>query len=243
VTPLNAATASALVLPAHTIFAAQTLPGDQLEFRVADAAEEMERKRELFSSQSGPGSGAESTESSARETPHKDDSAPAPSDDRSRRLQLAIKKLDEGEAESQARQKSSLKSRFLRWLNPEPSDRRRTSRHPLPGLVAYYWTGAAPKVYHIGNISDTGVYLLTEERPYPGTIILMTLQRTGSDGAKPGDSIAVHAKVVHWGTDGVGLSFVLLGPTNLNSGETRFENGADQEALTEFLTLLNLPGR
>ncbi len=242
VTPLSAATASALVLPAHTIFAAQTLPGDQLEFCVADAAEEMERKRELFSSLTSPGSGAQSTESSPTGTPRAEGSAPAPSDDRSRRLQLAIKKLDE-EAESQAPQKSSLKSRFLRWLNPEPSDRRKTSRHPLPGLVAYYWTGAAPKVYHIGNISDTGVYLLTEERQYPGTIILMTLQRTDSDGAKPGDSIAVHAKVVHWGADGVGLSFVLSGPANLKSGETRFENGADQEALTEFLTGLNLPER
>ena len=59
VKPLNPRTASALVLPARTIFASQTLPGDQLEFSVADEAEEMERRRQVLSSRSGPGSVAQ----------------------------------------------------------------------------------------------------------------------------------------------------------------------------------------
>jgi hypothetical protein len=67
VKPLNPRTASALVLPARTIFASQTLPGDQLEFSVADDAEEMERRRQVLSSRSGPGSVAQRKESAAEE--------------------------------------------------------------------------------------------------------------------------------------------------------------------------------
>jgi hypothetical protein len=113
----------------------------------------------------------------------------------------------------------------------------------LPGLVAYHWTGGAPKAYHIGDISDTGFYLLTEERPFLETILLMTLQRTGSDGENPGDSIAVHTKVVRWGADGVRLAFVTSRPTDSMSGDSRPENGGDQKTLEEFVKRLNLPGR
>jgi hypothetical protein len=243
VKPLNPRTASALVLPARTIFASQTLPGDQLEFSVADEAEEMERRRQVLSSRSGPGSVAQRKESAAEEPTPKDGSAPTLSDGRSGRLQRAIQTLAEKEAEFHARQKGSLKTRFLRWLNSEPSDRRRASRHPLPGLVAYHWTGGAPKAYHIGDISDTGFYLLTEERPFLETIVLMTLQITGSDGENPGDSIAVRTKVVRWGADGVGLAFVLSRPPDSMSSATRPENGADQKTLEEFLKRLNLPRR
>ena len=172
-----------------------------------------------------------------------DGSGPTPLDGRSERLQHAIRTLAEKEAEFQARQGGSLKTRFLRWLNSEPSDRRRASRHSLPGLVAYHWTGGAPKAYHIGDISDTGFYLLTDERPFLETIVLMTLQITGSDGENPGTSIAVRTKVVRWGADGVGLAFVLSRPADSMRSETRPENGADQKTLEEFLKRLDLPGR
>ena len=60
----------------------------------------------------------------------------------------------------------------------------------------------------MGNISVSGFFLLTDERPYPGTLILMTLQKTGTNGEKPGNSIAVYTKVIRWGSDGVGFRFV-----------------------------------
>ena len=79
-------------------------------------------------------------------------------------------------------------SAFLRWLS---TDRRGSKRHPLPGLVAYYWTGGAPQAFHIADISTNGLYLLTDERWFPGTMILMTLQRTNTDGDDPDDFISV----------------------------------------------------
>jgi hypothetical protein len=81
-------------------------------------------------------------------------------------------------------EKPSLKVRFLHWLFPLPaaSDRRRGERLPALGLVAYYWTGGAPQPYQLGDVSQSGLYLLTEERWLPGTRIVMTLQRErGSD--------------------------------------------------------------
>ena len=85
--------------------------------------------------------------------------------------------------------------------------------------------------------------MLTDERPFLETIVLMTLQITGSDGENPRTSIAVRTKVVRWGADGVGLAFVLSRPADSMRSETRPENGADQKTLEEFLKRLDLPGR
>jgi hypothetical protein len=58
-------------------------------------------------------------------------------------------------------------------------------------------------------VSSTGLYLLTEDRWYPGTLILMTLQDMGGkdNGTKP--AISVKVRAVRSGNDGVGLQFVL----------------------------------
>ena len=60
--------------------------------------------------------------------------------------------------------------RVLRWLFPE-INQRRAVRFPTPGLVAYYWTGGASRSYHVGDMSATGLFLLTKERWAPGTLI------------------------------------------------------------------------
>ena len=62
-----------------------------------------------------------------------------------------------------------------RWWSPDP---RKAPRELAPGLAAYYWNGAAPKAHAVRDISPTGLYVVTEERWYPGTLVLMTLQRT-----------------------------------------------------------------
>jgi hypothetical protein len=123
------------------------------------------------------------------------------------------------ELESQSEEPPTRTVRFLRWLFPEltirtapkPRDRRRASRLPLPGLVAYFFTGGAPTPHKIGDISVTGFYLQTEERWMPGTIIRMTLQRLGAKGQETGENITVHSRVVRWGADGGGFEFVLSG--------------------------------
>ena len=97
-------------------------------------------------------------------------------------------------------------------------------------------TGVGPAEPHqIRNISSTGLYLVTEERWYPGTLILMTLHNTGAGQQAVERSIRVHSRAVRWGTDGVGLQFVVP--------ETKdrigfLANGADKKDLDQFLQRL-----
>ena len=65
------------------------------------------------------------------------------------------------------------------------------------------------------------------------------------DAAKDGslwknldDSIAVQSRVVRWGSDGLGLAFVLSKAVDPNSGESLRENGADRKTLERFLERL-----
>jgi hypothetical protein len=46
--------------------------------------------------------------------------------------------------------------------------------------------------------------VVTEERWYPGTLILMTLQEADAEEEGVGRAIAVHSRAVRWGNDGVG---------------------------------------
>jgi hypothetical protein len=115
------------------------------------------------------------------------------------------------------KKKYSWKIQLLRWLFPElvireperPRDRRRADRQSLPGLIAYYFTGGSPEPHKISNISVTGFYLHTDERWMPGTVVRMTLQRVGSKGDDPSDTITVNSKIIRWGTDGEGFEFIL----------------------------------
>ena len=75
----------------------------------------------------------------------------------------------------------------------------------VPGLAAYYWTGAAPKAHSIRDISSTGLYVVTEERWYPGTLILMTLQEPKGEESVE-HSISVHSRAVRWGNDQASVS-------------------------------------
>lgn len=97
-----------------------------------------------------------------------------------------------------------LKNLLAKWFS---DDRRKLGRQTSPQLVAYYFTGAAPVGYPVRDISLTGLYLLTEERWRPGTVIMMTVQRMDDVYDESLRSISVHAKVVRWGEDGVGFSF------------------------------------
>jgi hypothetical protein len=118
----------------------------------------------------------------------------------------------------------------------DSKERRRSDRTELPQLAVFYWDGAAPKAHNIRDISPSGLYLLTEDRWYPGTLVMMTLQNNErlEDGSE--QTIAVQARAVRWGEDGVGLAFVLPDAKNSRHGREVMENGADQKALDEFLS-------
>jgi hypothetical protein len=136
------------------------------------------------------------------------------------------------EPETEPTKWDSWAARLLRWVANQPPPARRL---PYPGLVAYYWTGGAPQSYHVGNISASGVYLITKERWTPGTLIMMTLQRTDDQGKDIEDAIAVMSQVVRWGPDGVGLHFIPPETAHQGSGEILSGRGADKKALDQFL--------
>jgi hypothetical protein len=115
------------------------------------------------------------------------------------------------------------------------SERRRASRKSAPRLAAFFWTGGAPVEHEIRDISSTGLYLVTEERWYPGTVVIMTLQKRSEPPDSPNRSIAVQSKAVRWGEDGVGLQFVLPDGNNHRRGQNLLEEGVDRRTLEKFL--------
>lgn len=113
-----------------------------------------------------------------------------------------------------------------------------------PTLRAFYWDGSAPAPHDIRDISRSGMYIYTGERWYPGTLVLMRLQRADCPPDDPGHSIAVLSRAVRWGADGVGLEFVfpdVFGP----AGKTPpLSGGAGQRDFKWFLAQLeNEPGK
>lgn len=136
--------------------------------------------------------------------------------------------------------KPALSLRFLRWLFPEVNQRR-AKRFPTPGLVAYYWTGGAPYSYHVGDMSATGLFLLTKDRWAPGTLIQMTLQKQDGRTNRPEDSICVLTEVVRWSKDGAGFNFVLS--DDEGAFEYQFAPGevVDRKSVEEFMQKIGVP--
>jgi hypothetical protein len=113
---------------------------------------------------------------------------------------------------------------------------RRAERLRLPPLVAYYWDGSAPIAHRIGDISESGIYLLTHERWYPRTLVMLTLD--SSDDSE--ESIIVQAMVIRSDNDGVGLAFVPPEIYNSHRGQHLSANGADKATLHRYLRRLRI---
>lgn len=122
---------------------------------------------------------------------------------------------------------------WLDWLFSQ--ERRKGKRRTSLPLVAYYWDGAEPVPHAVLDASASGIYLLTPQRWYPGTVVTMTLQRAKAAPTDPDRSIAVNAKVVRSGKDGVGLTYVFT-----PSGDSRYPtNETDAKTLQGFFHRLN----
>jgi uncharacterized protein len=124
------------------------------------------------------------------------------------------------------------RSWLQKLLKPEPADNRRTAREALPGLAAYFFTGGAPVAHGVRDISLTGMYVFTNERWYPGTMVRMTISDSSDRVVER--SITLNTTVVRAGDDGVGLRFVL------ETGKGRqpmdgMSYGANIQHIQEFL--------
>jgi hypothetical protein len=120
-------------------------------------------------------------------------------------------------------------------------NQRKSPRYLAPRLVAFFFDGGPPAPHCIRDVSLTGMYLLTAQRWYPGTVLTLILQRT--DKVEPGGkkSIAVQARVIRSMDDGVALRFVVPKAEEARNLERYIAEGAeivDKQSLAEFLSSL-----
>jgi hypothetical protein len=130
-----------------------------------------------------------------------------------------------------------------RWLFSDSADPRRALRQPVPGLVAHFFTGGAPIAHEIRDVSASGLFVVTAERWYPGTIIRMTLTKPGAGQTLLQRSITIQARSVRWGNDGVGLEFVLEPSARPKRSQAAQFDPADGEQLEQFLPRPKKKGR
>ena len=127
---------------------------------------------------------------------------------------------------------------FTRLLRKAPADPRMAARESLPGLIAYYFTGGTPMGHPVRNFSTKGMFIVTSDRWYAGTVLRVTLTDQRDPSAER--SITVNAKVVRSAGDGVGLEFVLEEPDRPGSLPLeRMEraNGMAPAEIEEFLRI------
>jgi hypothetical protein len=75
------------------------------------------------------------------------------------------------------------------------------------GLTASCFTGSEHKSARIGNISPTGLYLLTEERWKPGTTVVLTLGEKSIFEESSRSQVKLWTRCVRIDENGVGLAF------------------------------------
>jgi hypothetical protein len=92
-----------------------------------------------------------------------------------------------------------------KFVTPEQGQ---AERRVVNQFAAYRWNGTALAHDLVRDISSTGLYLLTQERWQPSTILALTLQREGPLELDPARRITTQAKVIRSGPDGVGLLFL-----------------------------------
>lgn len=103
----------------------------------------------------------------------------------------------------------SLRSWFEKAFPHEEIKRHRAERREVPGLEAIHWTGSAPGLDIVRNISSTGMYLVTRERWPEGEINPIRLVYPELTDDSPDHQVTVETKSVRWGEDGMGLTFIL----------------------------------
>jgi hypothetical protein len=127
--------------------------------------------------------------------------------------------------------------RLLLGDSPEPRSARRAV---IPGLIAYFFTGGTPTPHEVRDISTSGLYIVTSERLYIGTIVRLTL--SDRHNPKTERSLTVNAKVTRWANDGVGFEFLLDGYNRLEGmhlGPDHRTVGVDINRVKSFIGTLS----
>ena len=241
----SAPSATVLVLPSGSIRATETRPGDQL---ILCPPEEMKRQLQQLAEAKPQ---AEAAESAARagagrvlqwdgHARNKDSAEQFSATETTASLApsesapSASEAEPAGSADLSRKGNKPAKSWLQRLFAVEPPNPRKAPRQSLPGLAAYFFTGGTPVAHSVRDVSVSGMYVLTTERWYLGTMVRITL--TDSQEPTVDRSITLNATVVRWGNDGVGLRFVL------QSGKSRRTDavsaGPDEGQVGQFLQRL-----
>jgi hypothetical protein len=245
VSPSSPLASSVLALPVHTIFSSHTQAGDQIAFgRVEDVEHELAA---LF----GSGAAANATqeamaarhEPGANAAPREVVAAPPPPRVVERPREQAVAAEPAVEIAKPEPSKNEAPKKKKGWLqkllSPDPPEPRKNARESVPGLTAYFFTGATPVAHTIRDISSTGLFVVTEERWYPGTLVQMTLKKTEEGMPRTEYSISLTVKALRWGNDGVGVAFILRdlkSPTY----DSIHAQGATREEMDRFLDRIGL---
>ncbi|MGO9775001.1 MAG: PilZ domain-containing protein [Terracidiphilus sp.] len=231
----SAPASSVLALPVHSIYASHTQPGDQVAFGQVEQIEH--ELAQLFGPNASASVVQEALVTQVQEKPAvKSAPAPLPVLDRPIAAPAAPQPVqDASQAVPWKKDQSKPKSWLQRLLAPEPTEPRKTLRAALPDLAAYFWTGGTPQPHDIRNISPTGMFVVTDERWYPGTQVQMTLRKAEREGAGPEATISLLTRVKRWGNDGVGLEFVVRDPRASRTGEATPSEAIEREVLDQFL--------
>ena len=219
--------ASLLVLAPRSIQASETQCGDHL---VLCVAEEMKRRLELLSPRSREAESDGGLLIQDEALSSGDIGCEKWEDDPTSLTKLPATTLEEMQPGRSKDQPARPRSWWKRLLNP---DRRNANRFLDVDLTAYFWSGGPPVSGEVRDVSSTGLYLVTDERWYPGTLVLMTLQDKNAPEDGRRDAIAVKLRAVRCGPDGVGLQFCFG-----DDGETQVGsilNETDHTALERFL--------
>jgi hypothetical protein len=255
------AAASVLVLPARTIASTQTQRGDQLIICDPETMKVFLEQADTPTIEAGPiqtGVPAESAPAAVEEPGRGGVGRVLQWQDRSRatvagqegvveepaieqrpiEVQPPIQQSPEPAAvvSPQTKATKPAKNWLQRLLSPEPELPRKAERVSLPGLTAYFFTGGAPVAHEIRDISLSGLYVVTEERWYPGTTVMMTL--TDRSDSTHERSISLYATAVRWGSDGVGVRFILQDPKKQRQGNSSMAEGIGVKQLEQFLQSL-----
>jgi hypothetical protein len=239
---------SVLALPVHTIFSSHTQPGDQIAFgRVEDVEHEL---AVLF----GSGAAANATQEAmaarlepAQEIVHASPrevfAAPASPREVERTREHAAPPPQVEEVAHPEPSKYETPKKKKSWLqkllSPDPPEPRKNVRTSVPGLTAYFFTGGTPVPETIRDISSTGLFVVTEERWYPGTLVQMTLKKTEEGMPRTEYSISLTAKALRWGNDGVGVQFILRDPKN-PTYDSIHAQGATRAEMDQFLQRIGI---
>ncbi len=116
-------------------------------------------------------------------------------------------------------------------------DRRRARRHFSLPLIAFYWDGALSTPHAVPDISHRGLFVRTQDRWLPRTLVRVTLRKSSERPDKSEETLTVQCRVVRAGEDGVGMA-IMLAEEEKSDFPATLESLATRKQLNEFFERL-----